>query len=163
MQQYWSHLAQGVEFAGEIADPSRVFDSQAPQLNQYLNWQSEQYQQAMNRVGSLSTDTTPAIVWHGEPSIRVQLESLWTVYQATPKDTNRLEELEIIDLFYQDLKHQFSSRIPTLKVYLVQYPTPIFFPVSPVSILISQVKDLPEQDLRDGIFQATESLLNFGA
>ncbi|MBD6620933.1 hypothetical protein FNW02_35705 [Komarekiella sp. 'clone 1'] len=59
MQQYWSHLAQGVEFAGGTSDPSKVFDSQAPQLNQYLNWQEEQYQQALNQVGSLSIDE-----WH---------------------------------------------------------------------------------------------------
>ncbi|MBD6621308.1 hypothetical protein FNW02_37905 [Komarekiella sp. 'clone 1'] len=102
------------------------------------------------------------MTWHGEPSIREQLESLWTVYQATSKDTNRLEDLETIGLFYQDLKHQFSSKIPTLKVYLVQYPTPVFFPVPPVSILVSQVKDLLREDLRDGIFQAAESLVTFG-
>ncbi|YAF99166.1 MAG: hypothetical protein AB3A66_27210 (plasmid) [Nodularia sp. CChRGM 3473] len=162
MQQYWSHLAPSVEQANGI-DHSRVFDSQTPQLNQYLHWQENQYQQAAARVGSLSQDTPPAMVWQGEPRIREQLESLWPVYLATPRDNNRLEELDRIALLYQDLKHQFSTKgLPTLKVYLVQYPTPIFFPVPPVSILVSQVKDLPYEDLRNGIFQATESLLTFG-
>ncbi|WGV29043.1 hypothetical protein [Halotia branconii] len=157
MQQHGEHLAQ----QSGISDPSQVFDQQAQQLNQYLHWQEEQYQQAIARVGLLSTDTPPALAWDGEPSIREQLESLWSVYQATPKDTNRLDDLEIIDIFYQDLKQQFSSQLPTLKVYLVQYSTPIFFPVKPVSILVSQVKDLPIQYLRDGIFQAAESLVTF--
>lgn len=161
MEQYWSHLPSSVEPATG-ADNSTLFDSQAAQLNQYFHWQENQYQQAAAGVGSLSQDTPPAMVWQGEQRIREQLESLWPVYLATPRDNNRLEELDRIALFYQDLKHQFSSRgLSTLKVYLVEYPTPIFFPVPPVSILVSQVKDLSYEDLRNGIFHATERLVTF--
>jgi hypothetical protein len=155
MQQYWSHLAPD----NGISDPSRIFDSQAPQLHQFLHWQEQQYQQALNTVGSFSKDSLPAMLWPNEQKVQEQLESLWSIYQATPKDTNRLEDLEIVDTFYQELKQQFSSKLSTLRVYLVHYPAPIFFPVAPVSILVSQVKDLLYEDLRNGIFHAAENLL----
>ncbi|MCC5640026.1 hypothetical protein LC593_30195 [Nostoc sp. CHAB 5844] len=155
MQQYWSHLVQN----NEISDPSRIFDSQAPQLNQYLHWQEEQYQQALKSIGSSSKDALPAMIYPGEQQVKEQLESLWSVYQATPKDTNRLEDLDIIGSFYQELKQQFSSKLSTLRVYLVHYPAPIFFPVAPVSILVSEAKDLSFEDLRNGLFHAAETLL----
>ncbi|OKH56393.1 hypothetical protein NIES2101_01035 [Calothrix sp. HK-06] len=56
------------------------------------------------------------------------------------------------------MRQNFSTKIPGLKVYFVQYPAPVFLPIPPVSILVSQAKSLPYEDLRAGIFQATETL-----
>lgn len=163
-QQYWSHLTQSIQPHEEISNftvPTFDLQRERLQLNQYLQWNEQQYQQAAALAGSFSTDTPPATVWQGEAIVREQLELLWQEFLTIPKDTNRLEDLDVIDGFYQDLRQKFSTKIPGLKVYFVQYPTPVFIPIPPVSILVSQAKDLPYEDLRAGIFQATETLASF--
>jgi hypothetical protein len=160
-QQYWSHLSQSIQQEEEISDSTvPIFDLEKErlQLNQYVQWNEQQYQKAAALAGSFSTDTPPVMIWEGEPIVREQLELNWQEFIAIPKDTNRLEDLDLIHGFYQDLHQQFNTRIPGLNVYFVQYPIPVFFPVPPISILISQTQDLPYEDLRTGIFQATESL-----
>ncbi len=163
-QEYWLHLTESIQQTEEISNSNLpIFDLQRErlQLNQYLHWEEQQYQQAQALAGAFSTNTPPAMIWQGTPIVREQLELLWREFLAIPKDTNRLEDLDVISGFYQNLLAQFNTRIPCLKVYLVQYPTPVFFPVPPVSILVSQAKDLPYEDLRTGIFQATETLATF--
>jgi hypothetical protein len=160
-RQHWSHLTQFTQRPDEIGDSTtQKFDTELEraQLNQYLHWKEQQYQEAAALAGSFSLLTPPSVVWEGEPRVRKQLELGWQEYLVTPKDTNRLEDLDAVGGFYQELRQKFSTRLPTLKIYLVHYPTPVFFPVPPVSILVSKAKDLPHEDLRKGIEEAAEFL-----
>lgn len=138
------------------------FLQQRSQLEQYLRWQEQQYQDAAAVAGAFSWDASAASVWQGHVRVREQLELLWRDYSATAKNTDRREDLDVINGFYKDLKHQFCMRLPWLRVKLVRYPAPVFFPVPPVTVLVSKVKALPLESLRASFFQAVESLAGRG-
>lgn len=159
-EQYWSHLTQSRQQTDAILTPTFDIPRERSQTNKYLQWQEQQYQEAAALVGSFSTATLPAMC-SGEPIVQQRLESLWQEFIAIPKDTSDIDEVSLTEL-YQDLHQLFGSRLPVLRIYIVQYPTPVFFPVSPVSILVSQVTNLSIKDLRTGIFRAAECLATSG-
>ncbi len=127
----------------------------------YLTWKEQEYQEAAATAAYLSPEATPAMLWDGEERVRQQIENLWDEYCLIPKDTNRLEDADALDRprsLYDELYPRFSTRLSTLRIVFVSYPIPIFFPVAPVSILVSQASGLKSEDLRAGIFTAVESL-----
>jgi hypothetical protein len=163
-QQYSSYLNQSQpEMSVESHSsgfPSVNMQAEQAQLEQYLYWQEQQYQEAKVLAGSFSAETSPPFVWEGDPRVREQLTLLWQEYSSIPQHISLFDNLdEIIDGLYQDLLQQFGTRLPTLKIYFVHYPEQIFLSVSPVTILISQRKDILYEDFRQELFQAVECLV----
>ena len=133
------------------------------QLERYFHWQEQQYQEAKAIAGSFSRAMSPDRIWQGNSRIRDRLHFLWREYCQQRKN-NTEGNADIfgggapISSFYQDLQIQFSTKIPGLRVEYVSYPVPVFFPVPPMTILVTKVGDLPIERLRTVFFQSVGKL-----
>ncbi|MBE9053665.1 hypothetical protein IQ243_25345 [Nostocales cyanobacterium LEGE 11386] len=121
-------------------------------LENVYTWKNEQYQEAVQQVGSLSTQTIPPDIWEGKAEVRDLLRDLWQQYQLVPNKTNTgIEHLLAIDnrvamenLYLQ--LNQYRTRLKALQFFLVNYPKPVEYLVPPFSAILSLADEIPNSD-----------------
>lgn len=165
MKQFVERGMTPQEYADQV-DWSRIGSS----YQRLLVEAEQEYQQAVEELGDLARNVTPAKawkltppeVWNGAPEIGERLAELWQHYRATSNRSKcSLEQVDHLDSFRLSELQKYKENFDFLFIYLVYYPEPVEYLLPPNRIIVSITTELCDiEDLRVRTLRAVEHLIH---
>ena len=130
---------------------------QAESLSQHMVASPQQH------ASLTATDFSPS-AWPGTTAVKNTLQTLWQQYQPLSSKRRKWEVPLAIqwrpvnDQLWHDLQ-VYQPRLPSLRIYLVEYPKQIGYPIWPASMIVTVVDgQLDNEAFRQLVLRTAEEL-----